>query len=132
MRLPSNFSSSATVVASANGCRSTWTINVSNIQILDWRELRRNTLLGFAKVELPSGMVINDVTVLMGKEGPWASPPSKPMIDRDGVAMKDQNGKLKYVPIIEFTSKQVRDRFSHAVVDALCLVHPELRTGGAA
>lgn len=68
---------------------------MSAIRILDWRPLRKNSLLGFVKVELPSGMIIADVTVLMGERGPWASPPSKSMIDRDGVAMKDANGKLR-------------------------------------
>ena len=54
-----------------------------------------------------------------------ASPPSKPMIDKAGALMRDQNRKLKYVPIIEFTSKKVRDKFSKAVVDAVRAQHPE-------
>ena len=36
------------------------------VKILDWRPLRKNSLLGFAKIELPSGMVISDVTILTG------------------------------------------------------------------
>jgi hypothetical protein len=50
----------------------------ATIKILDWRSMRKNSLLGFAKTEMPSGMVISDVTVLVGANGPWASPPSKP------------------------------------------------------
>jgi DNA-binding cell septation regulator SpoVG len=96
----------------------------STVRILDWRPLRRNSLLGFAKVELPSGMVIADVTVLNGERGPWASPPSKPMIDRDGVALRDEKQKIRYQPIIEFTSKNIRDRFSDQVIAALKLAHP--------
>lgn len=68
---------------------------MSNIQILDWRALRKNSLLGFAKVELASGMILSDVVVCMGREGPWASPASRPMLDKDGIAMRDPNGKLK-------------------------------------
>jgi hypothetical protein len=98
---------------------------MSGVRILDWRLRRKNSLIGFAKVELPSGMVIADVTVLTSEGGPWASPPSKPMIGRDGSVMKDANGKIKYQPIIEFTSKNVRDKFSHAVVEALRAAHPE-------
>jgi hypothetical protein len=70
-------------------------------------------------------MVISDVTVLTAERGPWASPPSKPMINRDGAVLKDQSGKVRYTPVIEFTSKEVRDRFSDAVVEALRLAHPE-------
>ena len=87
--------------------------------------MRKGSLLGFAKVELPSGMVLIDVTILSGERGAWASPPSKPMIDRDGVAMKDANGKVKYSPLVEFASKEVRERFSSAVVEALRAAHPE-------
>jgi len=47
------------------------------------------------------------------------------MIDRNGAVMTDQTGKVRYSPIIEFTSKDVRDRFSNAVVEALRLAHPE-------
>ena len=98
---------------------------MSGVRILDWRALRKNSLIGFAKAELPSGMVIADVTVLTSEGGAWASPPSKPMIGRDGSVMKDANGKIKYQPIIEFTSKNVRDKFSRAVVEALRAAHPE-------
>src|ERR1700682_415042 len=98
---------------------------MSGGRILDWRALRKNSLIGFAKVQLPSGMVIADVTVLTREGGAWASPPSKPMIGRDGSVMKDANGKIKYQPIIEFTSKEVRDKFSRAVVEALRAAHPE-------
>jgi DNA-binding cell septation regulator SpoVG len=95
------------------------------MKILDWRPLQRGALIGFAKIEMPSGMVISDVTILTGERGPWASPPSKPMVGRDGVAVRDQSGKTKYSPIIEFISKEIRDRFSAAVVDALRAAHPE-------
>ena len=45
------------------------------VRIVDFRSVRRNSLLGFARVELPSGMVIADVTVMLaGTTGrPWAS-----------------------------------------------------------
>lgn len=97
----------------------------TSIQIRDWRPMRRGSLLGFAKIELPSGMILADVTILAGDRGPWASPPSKPMIDRDGAAMKDGNGKVRYSPLVEFTSKDVRERFSAAVIDGLRAAHPK-------
>lgn len=95
------------------------------LQILDFRQMRKNSLLGFAKVELPSGLIINDVTILSGERGPWASPPSKPMVDRNGVVMKDSNRKLRYTPIIDFVSKHVCSRFSDAVIKAVRATHPE-------
>jgi hypothetical protein len=96
------------------------------IQILDWRPMRRNSLLGFAKVQLPSGIIITDVTILGGDRGPWASPPSKPMVGTDGVTLKDDNGKTRYTPIIEFSSREIRNRWSSAVIDAMRAAHPEV------
>ena len=100
---------------------------MSGMQIRDWRPMRKGSLLGFARIELPSGMILHDVTILTGEKGPWASPPSKPMIDRDGVAMKDANtGRVRYSPLIEFASKEIRDRFSVAVIEGLRAAHPEV------
>jgi DNA-binding cell septation regulator SpoVG len=98
------------------------------IKILEWRQHKKDTLLGFAKVELPSGMVLLDVTILTGERGPWASPPSKPMIDREGAALKDAAGDLRYAPIIEFASREIRDRWSAAVIEAMRAAHPEVLT----
>jgi hypothetical protein len=47
------------------------------------------------------------------------------MLDRDGVAIKDQRGKIRYAPRIEFTSKAIRDRWSTAVIDATQAAHPD-------
>ena len=74
--------------------------------------------------------MISDVTILTGERGPWASPPSKPMIDREGVAMKDDKGKLRYSPIIEFASRKIRDRWSPVVIEALERSHPEAGSAG--
>jgi len=94
--------------------------------IVEWLPVRRGALLGFTKVELPSGMVIADVTVLTSERGPWASPPSKPILGPDGMSLKDDRGKTQYQPVIEFTSKDVRDRWSSVVIAALRETHPEV------
>ncbi len=95
------------------------------VRIVEWRPLVKGSLRGFAKVELPSGMVISDVTILTGERGAWASPPSKPQIGRDGVVLKDAADKTKYSPIIEFTSKEIRDRWSVQIIEALRVSHPD-------
>jgi DNA-binding cell septation regulator SpoVG len=98
---------------------------VSAVKILDWRPMQKGALRGFAKIALPSGMIISDVTVLTAERGPWVSPPSKPMVGRDGIALRDDGGKMKYSPIIEFTSRERRDQFSAAVLAALAALHPD-------
>lgn len=96
-----------------------------SFRILDFRSLRKNSLLGFAKVELPSGLIISDVTILTGERGPWASPPSKAMIGTDGAALRADNGKIRYSPLIEFSSRKVRNAWSNSVIKALQTSHPE-------
>jgi hypothetical protein len=92
----------------------------------EFSALRRNNLRGFAKVRLPSGMVIHDVAIHAGGDNKaWASPPSKPMIDREGHVLCDPDGKVRYVPVIAFATKKHRDRFSAVIMNAVRETHPE-------
>ena len=88
--------------------------------------ISRNSLVGFARVRTPSGTVFHDVGIYQ-KEGKfWASPPSKPKLNRDGVHMKDAAGKGMWTPVVTFSSKEVRERWSAAVIDAVRISHPEV------
>lgn len=98
---------------------------MNQMQIRDWRPMRRNSLIGFVRVELHSGMIVSDVAIHTSDRGAWASPPAKPMLGPDGVALKDDQGKIRYALVIEFRSKEVRSRFSAAVIEALRAAHPE-------
>ena len=103
------------------------------IRIRSWRPIAKpgSTLLGFAEVQLPSGMIIADITVHSRDGKTWASPPSKMMVDRDGAIIRDGSGKAKYSPIITFTDTRTRSRWSEAVVAAVQCEHPEALPGGA-
>jgi hypothetical protein len=94
--------------------------------IEEFNAMRKNTLRGFARVLLSSGMIVHDVAIHAGSDGKlWASPPSKPMIDRNGCVMHNTEGKVRYVPVIGFMSKERRDQFSAVVVEAVRASHPE-------
>ena len=97
---------------------------MATVTISDWKPLRRGSLRGFATVSMPSGMTVHEVSIMQSNGRAWASPPSKPMI-KDGKTIVDDDGKTKYVPLIEFVSKSVRDRWSSSIVDALLAAHPE-------
>ncbi|MGE4048419.1 MAG: septation protein SpoVG family protein [Acetobacteraceae bacterium] len=99
---------------------------MSGPTVLNFKEVRKGALRGFAQVRFASGLIINDVAILAGPNGLWASPPSKPMVGRDGSPITDANGKQKYSQIIEFVDKTTRDRFSKSIVAAIVAVHPEL------
>ena len=91
----------------------------------NWRPLRKGSLLGFVTVTMPSGIIIHEVSILETNGRFWASPPSKPMIDRNGVVMIDDAGKRRYSALIEFADRDTRSRWSAAVVAAVRTAEPE-------
>jgi hypothetical protein len=93
---------------------------------VDFRPINKGALLGSARVEHPSGAIWNDCLIFDGDHGMWASPPSRPMISPDGTVVKDSAGKTRYQPVVEFASKEARDRWSAQVLAALRLAYPEL------
>lgn len=100
---------------------------MSSLQIVvsDWKPRRRGALHGFVTVSMPSGLILREVCVFATNGKIWASPPSRPMVGKDGKVLVGDDGKTKYSPLIEFISKAVRDRWSSSVVDALREAHPE-------
>ena len=74
---------------------------------------------------MPSGITIHEISVLETNGRFWASPPSKPMIDRHGVVMIDDNGKRRFAPFLEFLDRDTRSRWSNAVIEALRTAEPE-------
>lgn len=91
----------------------------------------RNTLRGFARVRTPSGMLLFDVAIHEKNGRAWVSPASKPMLSRDGTVMRDAANKIQYSPVVGFTSRELRDRFSYQVVAAVRTSHPEALAGEA-
>ena len=80
--------------------------------IEEFNLLVRNSLRGFARVRLPSGMVLHDVAIHQKDGSAWASPASKPQLGRDGNVIRDTNGRIQYSPVVSFASRELRDRFS--------------------
>jgi hypothetical protein len=86
------------------------------MRLVKWRALRRNSLLGFADIELPIGLTIADVVICTSHGRTWASLPTKPMLDSNtGGALRDEAGKIRYVPILRWLDRDLGDRWSNAV-----------------
>ena len=91
----------------------------------------RNTLKGFCEIHIHDlDMSIKDVAIHVKSGSTWAQPPAKPQL-RDGVAVKDDAGKIQYTPIIEFASREARDKFSAAVIEAVRAIPEGRRALGA-
>ena len=96
------------------------------ILISDWKPRHSGTLRGFCTVHLPSGLTLHELSVHTRDGSWWIMPPSKPMLSKDGTALRDAEGKIRYSPIVSFASRQARERFNTGVLNALHLAHPEI------
>ena len=93
-------------------------------ECMAWRPVQRNSLQGFATIQQPGGMVIADIAVHERDGKAWASPPSKPMLDRDGRQMRDAEGKARWSNLISFVDRATQATWSDAVVAAVRAEHP--------
>jgi hypothetical protein len=79
--------------------------------VSDWKAYSKNTLRGFLTITVPSGMVLRGCT-LHEKEGArWIGLPAQKFLKGGGVTT--------YMPVVEFTTKEARDRFNSAALRAL-------------
>jgi DNA-binding cell septation regulator SpoVG len=99
---------------------------MTDFVVESFTSMAKNSLLGFATVRIPSGLVLHDVAVHRQGDSIWVMPPSRPMLGRDGSVMKDTNGKVRYQPIITFRDKQTQARWSAAVIEAMRQQHREV------
>ena len=61
----------------------------------------------------------------------WIGFPAKPVVV-DGTVQRDENGKVRYAPpLVSFTSRQSRDRFTAAALETLRQTQPQLLAGEA-
>ena len=88
------------------------------VVVLEWKPLRRNTLRGFARIQLGS-LRMNEITVHVSNGRKWAGLPARPVLGADGAAQRDDRGKMTYAPLLEWENRAMADRFSAAVVAAI-------------
>lgn len=94
------------------------------MRLVSFKEVRNNTLLGFATVELPNGLTVADCPVCTGYGKTWASLPSKSLLDREARHI-EEGAKKKYLLILQWPDRATNDRWSDAVVALVREAHPE-------
>jgi hypothetical protein len=88
-------------------------------------------LRGLSTVELPIGLKIHDVPVLVGaRSAAWAGLPAKPQLDKKGRQKVDTAIKGLYSPVEEWRDRSLRHRFSAAVLELVLEEHPDAFDGG--
>lgn len=94
------------------------------VTLLEWRALHRNTLRGFAVVQV-GGLKIRDVTLHEKNGLRWAGLPAKPVIGTDGRALTDDRGKVRYATVLEWNSREAAERFTAGVLVAIDAAYPD-------
>ena len=96
------------------------------VTCIDFTPYTRNTLRGFATIRLPElKLIVHDVAVHQHENGSrWVGLPSKPLLDKNGVARRGPAGKIEYAQLFEFEGRETRDAFSRAVVAAVLAFAP--------
>jgi hypothetical protein len=89
------------------------------MRIISGKPIVRGALRFVGKIGLPFGggeLEIADVMLFSSHGKSWANLPSKPVLDQNGVHKTGESRKKAYAPFLEWSSKELRDRFSTAVV----------------
>jgi hypothetical protein len=72
------------------------------------KPMRKGTLIGFVDLEMPSGLIVRGLMLFEKNNKKWCSFPSKEFTKQDGTK--------GYSPLLEFSSRDISDRFQAAVV----------------
>jgi hypothetical protein len=86
--------------------------------LLAWTPHTAGTLRGFARVQFPSGIIVDGITVHVAGSRAWATPPGRPWIE-DGQLVREPDGKPRYATIISFVNHGRRARWSDTVLAAV-------------
>jgi len=105
---------------------------MSSITVSDWKAVTAGRLRGFCTATMGSGLVFREVSIFAKDDGTLtASPPSRQMVGRDGVVMRDDAGRPRYQRLVEFTDGRTAKAWSAAVVGALLAAYPDAAGGDA-
>jgi hypothetical protein len=101
------------------------------MRLLSFKPLTKGALRGFATVQLPIGLTIEDCPVFVGRNSAWAALPAKPVLDREGRQVRP-DGKPQYSAVLKWRDRDLNDRFSAAVIELVQQHHPDaLAEGGS-
>ena len=93
------------------------------VELLEFKLVRKGAAIGVARVRLGRALILHDVMVLSSNGKVWANAPGKPLVGKDGLVLKNDQGKVRYSPIVEWKDKESRERFSAAVIAAVEAKH---------
>lgn len=95
-----------------------------SMRLVEFRAMQRNTLHGFATVELRNGLVVRDLAIHEKGGRWWVSFPARPVLDAEGRHIANHGGHKQYAALLGWRDRDLADRFSAAVIALIREVHP--------
>jgi hypothetical protein len=96
------------------------------LMILNWRPfVGRGGLIGFVRVQLQSGMIVDEVRVFVRGDQVWCSPPARALATKTGEPLLDARGKQRWMELVSFINHGTRASFSRQVLAALRQQYPD-------
>jgi hypothetical protein len=89
------------------------------IRPVDYRPMAK----GFCRVQWAPELITGNVAVFVGRNGPWAKLLAKSRIGQDGRQKTDVDGRLTYLPALEWRDRALANRFSKAVIALIRRAH---------
>jgi hypothetical protein len=102
--------------------------NGNRARLIHFRDFTKGSLIGFARMVFPSGLVIGEIGIHRHGNTCWAAPPARLRL-RDGSSepLRDAGGKLVWSnDLISFETPDIRRRWSAAVIEAIRRDRPHL------
>ena len=100
------------------------------MRLLEWNQIGKGSLVGRAKVILPNGLEIADIGIFSKDGRVWCQLPAQQVRGADGRPITDDRGKPRYVSSIKWSTRELRDGFSEALIALVLAEHPGAIPGG--
>jgi hypothetical protein len=100
------------------------------MRLLEWKPIDKGFLVGRAKVLLPNGLEIADIGIFSKDGRVWSQMPAQQMRDADGRPITDDRGKTRYASSIRWSTRDLQDGFSEALIALVGDKHPGSIPGG--
>src|SRR6516164_2140102 len=92
----------------------------------DWRPITKGTLRGFFILRLASRLTLRECALHEKAAARWIALPGRAQIDPDGKQrINPATGKRLYIPVVEITDKEARERFRSQALAAIDRLLPE-------
>jgi hypothetical protein len=89
------------------------------MKCVNFRRVERGSLVGFADLQMDSGLIVFGCALHAWNSRRWVNPPGRPRLDSDQKPMLGDDGKVLYSPVIDFATDETRFRWSAQAVKAI-------------